>query len=400
MRNDARPVAPIPNARPRAVDIRVAERLPKGPWAPRYRGLVSFRCRPVDSLFSARPNGTAVDRGQGFGLAPFRKHSIGFRSGAEASRRAILLRCDAARSRSMTPGVFGVLAAGCLGAADFMGRFSSRGIGHHNALLGMLSVGVLLLTVRAVIAGEAVMPAAGGYHLLLTNGVATTAMTLLLYNGLARGPISVVMSIVAAHPVLVVLYYATTTASLPSSVDLAAMFWTIIGTIIVACWAEPEGSEGADAPANHRPGVVAIAAGNVGATVLIAAGSSVAYAILIIAGQSVAPIYGEEQTLWYGRIISLATLLSLFALTRRKPFVPMRWWPFMLAQGILDAGGYMALFAGSTPEGRETVAVVASAFGAITILFARLILKERIVPQQWFGMALVFSGVVVLSSQE
>lgn len=300
----------------------------------------------------------------------------------------------------MTPGIFGALSAGSLGAADFMGRFSSRAIGHHNALLGMLSVGVVLLTARAVLAGEAVLPMKGGYHLLLINGVATTAMTLLLYNGLARGPVSVVASIVAAHPVLVILFYAASTGSVPSAIGLAAMIWTIAGTVIVACWAEGEGAGRPAAPVRQHSGAVAITESEVRTTALIAAGSSVAYAVLIVAGQAAAPIYGEEHTLWYGRMISLATLVSLFALSRRRPHIPMRWWPFIVVQGILDAGGYLALFAGSTPEGRETVAVVASTFGAVTVLLARLVLKERIVAQQWLGLALVFSGVAVLSYEE
>jgi drug/metabolite transporter (DMT)-like permease len=77
----------------------------------------------------------------------------------------------------------------------------------------------------------------------------------------------------------------------------------------------------------------------------------------------------------------------------------LRWWPFLGAQGLLDAGGYLALFAGSTGEGQAIAAVAGSGFGAVTVLLACLVLKERMSLLQWLGIALVFGGVAVLAGQ-
>ena len=41
-----------------------------------------------------------------------------------------------------------------------------------------------------------------------------------------------------------------------------------------------------------------------------------------------------------------------------------------------------------------------SAFGVVTILLARFILKEQIPPKRWAGIALTFAGVAVLSALE
>lgn len=294
----------------------------------------------------------------------------------------------------MGPGIFGALSAGALGSADFMGRFSSRAIGFQNALLGMLLVGVFLLTLRMVVIGGFVLPAPGGYHWLLVYGIATTVATLLLYMGLAMGAVSVVMSIVAAHPVLVTLFYSASTGFFPSALTLAAMGWTILGTVLVAYGAsEPEEDE-----VPEKESKTSAVSHGLKATILVAACSSLAYAVMVIAGQGASAIYEEWHTLWYGRTISLITLLVFFAGARKRPGVPVKWWPFVAMQGLLDAGGYMALFAGSTADSREVVTVIASTFGAVAVLLARVILKERIVPLQWFGLLLVFSGVVVLST--
>jgi drug/metabolite transporter (DMT)-like permease len=43
--------------------------------------------------------------------------------------------------------------------------------------------------------------------------------------------------------------------------------------------------------------------------------------------------------------------------------------------------------------------VVASSFGAVTVVLARLILREAMTWLQWAGIVLVVAGVAVLSAQ-
>ncbi len=223
--------------------------------------------------------------------------------------------------------------------------------------------------------------------LILINGISTTVMTLLLYLGLARGPVSVVAPIVAAHPVLVVVYYAVLNTVLPPNLQLVAIAVTIAGTLLVA-WKAPE------TPSDLAKAPVANA---LSTTILIATGSSCAYAVLIIAGQAAAEHHGQFHTLWLGRLVSLSFLLLLFLARRRAPNIPYKWWPFLTMQGLLDAGGYIALFAGGIGSGKEIVTVVAGTFGAVTVLLAWVILREKIARLQWLGIILVFAGVMVLS---
>lgn len=288
----------------------------------------------------------------------------------------------------VSPGVYGSMSAVCLGTADFMGRFSSRGIDHHNALLGMLIAGSAIMTGWVV--WDAGLPTWQGLSLgwVIVNGIATTVMTLMLYLGLARGPISVVAPIVAAHPVIVILFYVVWHQTTPSPWQAIAMAVTIVGTVIVARSAGGKTEECMES----------LPSGGIALTIGIAACSCVAYAVLIVAGQAAAQVYGQVHTLWMGRIVSLVFLLFLFTVRRRVPSIPIRWWPFVAVQGLLDAGGYIALFTGSLGSGKETVTVVAATFGVVTILLARFILKEVVSILQWFGILLVFAGVMVLSA--
>jgi len=273
-----------------------------------------------------------------------------------------------------------------MGSADFMGRFSGRALGPRNALLGMLSSSALLVSLWVWISDAPLVWRMADLWLVALNGAATTIMTVLLYWGLARGPVSVVAPIVGAHPVIVLLVYVGFAGSQPIAVQWVAMAAIIVGVVMVA-----GGAEGAkDAGLESRRETCS--------TLLIALAASAAYAVLVITGQAAAVIYGEVQTLWLGRLASLAMLFVLYGARRDTPALPLLWWPFLILQGMLDAGAYLAFFAGSRGADPEVAVVAASAFGAVTVLLAWGVLKERINLLQWLALLLVFGGVGVLAA--
>ncbi|MBL94570.1 MAG: hypothetical protein CFH06_01136 [Alphaproteobacteria bacterium MarineAlpha3_Bin5] len=290
----------------------------------------------------------------------------------------------------ITPGMLGGMSALCLGTADFMGRFSSRAIDHHNAVLGILITSSLLMTGWVIAISGIPSFEELAIWLIVINGLATMGMTLLLYLGLARGPISVVVSIVASHPILVVLFYVLFLDATPSILQWMAIFVTIAGTIIVSC--------GGDTIINTS--IRAKFSSRLITTIFIALGSCFAYAVLVVAGQAASQVHGQVYTLWIGRLAGILFLLAVFGARRCKPSIPFRWWPFLGAQGTLDAGGYLFLFAGSYESGKEIVAVVSATFGVVTILLARFFLREKIMVIQWFGIFLVFTGVAVLGIEK
>jgi uncharacterized membrane protein len=273
-----------------------------------------------------------------------------------------------------------------LGSADFMGRSSSRAIGPRNALLGMLLSSALLVSLWVWVSDAPLVWRLADLWLVALNGAATTIMTVLLYWGLARGPVNVVAPIVAAHPVLVLLVYVVFAGIQPLAIQWVAMAATIVGVVMVA--------GGSDKAKDTDPGSRL----ELRITLLIALASSLAYAVLVIAGQAAVVVYGEVQTLWLGRLASLAMLFFLYGARRDTPHLSIRWWPFLTLQGMLDASAYLAFFAGSRGQNPEVAMVVASAFGVVTVLLAWVFLKERISAFQWLALVLVFGGVGVLAA--
>lgn len=117
----------------------------------------------------------------------------------------------------------------------------------------------------------------------------------------------------------------------------------------------------------------------------------------LTAGQAAVPIFGEIETVWLARCFGLAVISGLFLWRPTKSPLTLRWLPLLAFMGLLDVIVLGTIVAtGNWPE-PAFATVVSSAFGAVTVLLARLFLKELIAPAQLGGMALIFGGVGVLA---
>ncbi len=288
----------------------------------------------------------------------------------------------------MNQALWGLLSALSLGTADFLARYSSRAVGADRALFGVFVVSCLVLTGTMILDGRALSVDLAHLWLPVLFGALTTLAMLLLYQALALGPISLAAPIVAAHPALVVVF-AVLLGSRPDALQWLAIVATMVGALIVARYADHE-AETVDGGA---------ASGPISRTIVVASGACVAYAAMVIAGQHAVPVYGDLETIWVGRFVSLVTLLALLLVRRQSPTVPVRLWLLIGVQGSLDAAGFLFLLKGSDGEFAEIAAVVSACFGAVTILLALIILRERLTLRQWFGVLIVFAGVAVLSSR-
>ncbi|NIR29084.1 MAG: EamA family transporter [Gammaproteobacteria bacterium] len=284
----------------------------------------------------------------------------------------------------MNPALWGMMTALGWGSADFIARFTGRAMGHETALLGMLGVGALVLP---VIVWQADVPwhwQPAGWWLLLLTGVGVMVATLLLYWGLARGPVTVVAPIVGSYPALN-LALAVILGTRPTLVQWLAMAVVLIGVVTVAV------------SARSFEARLEFTRGHLRTTVTIALGSSLGFAVTVAAAQAAEPIYGQLQTVCIGRWISLLAIGLVFAWRRRAPRIHLRWWPWLTAQGLLDGGAYIALLAGSQGPRSAIAVVVASSFSAVTVVLARLILRELMTWLQWGGIVLIVAGVGTLS---
>jgi drug/metabolite transporter (DMT)-like permease len=283
----------------------------------------------------------------------------------------------------MISALLGLASALGLGAADFMARFSARALGAPLNYAAVLLIGALGTTIWLFAAGTELVWSPLGYVLAVAHGIAVAVMCILLYMGIARGPIAVVVPIVAAHPALVLVVNVLMGVR-ASAVQWSAMAVIIAGGIFIArsAVAEPEAAE---AESNRI-------------TVLIAIGACLAYVAIVLTGQAATPLIGAPQTMWIGRWTGLVFIACVLLVQRAPLRIPADWLPFVGLQAGLDTLGYIAFLAGSNSAAPHITMVVASAFSVVAVLLARLIIHEPVSKTQWGAIALIAAGTAVLSA--
>jgi drug/metabolite transporter (DMT)-like permease len=283
----------------------------------------------------------------------------------------------------MISALLGLASALGLGVADFMGRFSARVLGATLAYGAVLLVGATGATVWLLASGQHLVWSPVGCAIAVAHGLCVAVMCILLYMGMARGPIAVVAPIVAAHPVLV-LAVNVCMGVRPSAMQWAAMASIVAGGIIIARGAVEE-SDGSQGESNWP-------------SVLIASGACLAYAALVLTGQAAAPMIGEFETMWIGRCSGLAFIAIMLAWQRQSVRIPANWLPYVGLQGLLDTAGYFTFLAGANTVAPHITMVVASAFSVVTVLLARVVIQEPVSKTQWGAIALIAVGTAALSA--
>ena len=289
---------------------------------------------------------------------------------------------------AISPAIWGSMTALGWGCADFIARFTGRRMGHDVALLAMLGVSAVIL---ALVVWQAPTPFdladRRGWPLLGLTGLGVMLATLLLYWGLARGPVTVVAPIVGSYPAFNVAL-AVVLGVRPSALQWLAMAAVMAGVLVVV-----RASRSFEDEADYPPEALR-------KTIWIAAASAALFGIAVAAGQESAALYGELPTTFAVRWIGFLAL-AVFLVARRgalRVVAPRTWWPLLALQGLLDGAAYVALFAAGGAPGAEMAAVVSSAFSAVTVILARVFLREAMTWSQWAGIALIVGGVGVLSS--
>lgn len=284
----------------------------------------------------------------------------------------------------MNSALLGALAALSWGSHDFLARFPSRAVGPVTTVLFVTLTGLVLITAWLVISGAEVRFAWPSLWLVATAGIFYALATLSLFAALALGPLSIVAPIAGSYPALAVLF-ALTQGARPGIIVWLAIVAVSLGVVVVAR------SSGRFESAGE------IASGKLPAILLLALGASLGFAIGLTAGQAAVPIFGEVATAWLGRMFGLAAIVMIWLALPRKS-MPLRWLPILTLMGGLDVTALLLIVAAGSLADPALATVTSSAFGAVAVVWAWLLLREPIAPMQVLGIALVFGGVVVLAA--
>jgi drug/metabolite transporter (DMT)-like permease len=286
-------------------------------------------------------------------------------------------------------GIFlGLFTALAWGNSDFLARFATHRIGSLRTTLYMQVTGLLLLT--------ACLPYVGGWGHLHDGsgwqpwawgalaGVCNGFASLALYRSFEIGKMAVVAPLSASYPALTVILSFFSGEHL-TSLRAAGIVLVLAGVVAVArC---------ESAPVEPAP---SMASSGVGWAML----SSVGFGILFwLLGTRVVPSVGFAATVWMIRLTS-SLLTAVVILAIRQPIGLPRSASvsgLLLSMGFLDTAAFVLNNWGMQLEQISVVSVLASLYGAVTVLLAAAFLHERLARWQWIGIGSIFTGIGLIS---
>jgi drug/metabolite transporter (DMT)-like permease len=281
----------------------------------------------------------------------------------------------------------GLLAALGFGAADFFGGLAAKrlhaiAVTGGVAVVGLVVLATVSLAMRDQWSAESLL--FGGL-----SGLSGLAAIGLLYACLARGPMSILSPTTALLSAVIPMTWGLATGNGLSPWAYPALGLVLIAVVLVGFVPD-------------RTAVKPTAS-----ALLMAIGSGLligAFYILIDLtpdDSGITPLVANRmvQTLLVGIIMVVLLARRKVGSLHRDRSVPLRTiWLMMIAGGVLDALSNVAVLTGFRVGNMAIVSVLTALYPAGTIALASLVLRERIKPVQWVGLALalIASGMLAL----
>ena len=314
---------------------------------------------------------------------------------------------------------FGLVAALCWGVADYCAHGSSRTGGIFLTLfyvevistLGLLALNLPFGLISFAHATPGMVALAVVINLAILGGAA------LVYRAFAIGTLSIV-SPIAASFAAVTAVLALLTGERAHPVQLVGIVLTVAGVTVAGMVP----ASAAASAAKHADAVVLLPSGRFGRRPL-APGLWEALAAMLVFGvcywalrYPVAAL-GGTTTVFIAKVADLVTL-ALIALVglvvsrlrvRRTsenagslPWFVMRkpsrsFWLWVTPVAVLDTTANVAYNLGITLSLTAVVSVISSLFSVITVLLARMFLRERLARWQWAGVVAILVGIALVS---
>ncbi len=280
--------------------------------------------------------------------------------------------------------LIGLFAALCWSVHDLLARKFAEAVGSYRMAVATMLVGAGLLIGFVFSSGTIWQASPSTLQLLLVLGVVYGIAVSSLFKAFSLAPISIVGPFTAGYPALVVLW-GLFTGLAPTLLQYGAVGLILAGAAVVGRMGPEDG------------GLRSVAKGKIPTLILFCILAVVSFATAIVLGQMLSPALGEVETTGLSRLPAALFILP-FALAEKPGVqkISRSAWGGIALMASLDVAAVAAInFMGALP-GKEFGAMAISSYGAISVLLAMIILKEKVTLGQWSGIAMIIVGVGIL----
>jgi drug/metabolite transporter (DMT)-like permease len=272
------------------------------------------------------------------------------------------------------PAGFSLGAVLVWGTSDFLGGYSSRRsnafvfttIVHATGLLFMLGIAV---------ANHSLFPSRAGVAWALAAGASGGIGLAIFYRALASGRMGLTAPVAAVLSAAIPTVFGMFIEGLPRLLQVAGFVIAVVGIWLIS---RPEDGS--------RPQGIGTA---------------------VVAGIAFAGFYlfmkqaGDNSAVWLSAVsrIAAVTLTGVIVLLGRHRHITLQGFGWGMVAGVLDISGSV-MFIRATQTGRlDSAVVISSLYPAITVLLARLFLKEHFTRWKLVGMFAALLAVPLIAAR-
>jgi drug/metabolite transporter (DMT)-like permease len=290
--------------------------------------------------------------------------------------------------------ILGLAAAFGWGTADFLVRYATLSIGPYCTLFYMQFLGLAVLTLYMLTSGTLVTLLHHNswqpWAWLLLVAILNTCASVALYRAFTVGVMMIVSPITSAYAAITVLlsFLSGEKVGQVRAIGMGVVLLGVVLTATVLTMVKNLSLKEMIKKQELPPGV--------GMALLSALGYGISFWLL---GFQVTPHLGGVAPTWIGRIITPLLLFSGASLLKQPLQIPRGRliWGYLTAISVFDTAAFVFYGLGLVQSQVSVVSVLASLYGAVTVILAFFFLKERLHWNQWLGIGVIFVGVVLVS---
>ena len=282
---------------------------------------------------------------------------------------------DMNASPQFVSAAYGVAAVVAWGTSDFLGGYATR---RANAFLftTFVNIGGLLLVGTLAIASHATFPTSRGVAWVLAGGIAGGAALAVFYRALSSGRMGLTAPVAAVLGAAIPTLFSMVTEGLPGPIPILGFVLAATGLWLITRTQDGSTPEG------------------IGLAVLAGIGFAGFYLCIHQAG--------EASAFWIASLTRAGGLIitALIVLLQRnfRDITPagVRWG---VLTGCIDSLGTM-LFVRASQTGRlDEAVVISSLYPAVTVLLARIVLREHFTRWRFVGLLAALAAVPMIAAQ-
>ena len=278
--------------------------------------------------------------------------------------------------------IFGIIAFLAWGTADFFAAVAVRKSGSFKTFLWSQTLGIFFFVLALVLFYEPIHFTWINLFLLVFLGILSVVSYLAFYKGLEVGEVAVVSPIASAWALVTVILSLIFLHESLNRIQIIAVSLLILGSVLISF---------------HYHDLLQFKFKKTFVGVKYALVALFTWGVYFFLLSYLVKDWGWFMPIFSLKILSLLFLWSYAKKTQKDITFPKNIFIYLFLIGFLEVIAFLAYGSGLRVEMSSLIAPISAAFPMVTVILARIFLKEHWEPNQTLGIMMILTSLILLA---